>query len=112
MVLVPAGMDGFVLENGCDNTSLLEVYLPKVADIEEDLYMNYYEDESNYPTGSGTDPEEEDEEEDECGCGHHHHHNECGDGHHHSCGCGHDHDCGEDHEDGHRAHPGELFFRN
>lgn len=114
MVLVPAGMDGFVMENGCDNTRLLEVYLPKVADIEEDLYMNYYEDESNYPTGSGTDPEEDEEEDDECGCGcgHSHHHDNCGEGHHHNCGCAHDHDCEDDHGESHRPHPGELFFRN
>ena len=57
--------------------------------------MNYYEDESNYPTGSGTDPEEDEEEDDECGCG-----------------CAHDHDCEDDHGESHRPHPGELFFRN
>lgn len=104
MVLVPAGMDAFTLSNESPDCSILEIYMPKVADIEEDLYMNYYEDESNYPTGSGTDPEEDDDEDecgcndDECSCGHHHHHH-------------HEHHHDDDMDDTHESHPGEFFFR-
>ena len=99
MVLVPAGMDEFSLANEGEKAGIMEIYLPKVSDIEEDLYMNYDEDESNYPTGSGTDPEEDDEE-DNCDC----------EG---ECHC-HDHDhCSHDDSDchNHPNHPGEFFFR-
>ncbi len=119
MVLVPAGMESFTLANECSGTGVLEICLPKVAEIEEDLYMNYYEDESNYPTGSGTDPEEDEEDEcddEHCGCGSHDDH--CADHHHNGhCCCGHNHDHhhGHDHDgmdDDHRSHPGEFFFRH
>lgn len=66
---------------------IVQAYMPKLSDC-EDAYMNYYEDESSYPVGSGLDPEEDecdeddcDCEDDDCDCHHHHHH----------CGC----DCAE-----------------
>jgi hypothetical protein len=107
IILIPAGMDSFRFIANGSTSEFLEITLPKVSELEEDLYMNYYEDESNYPTGSGTDPEEEEEEEDHhCDCGHGHH--DCDHDHDH-CDCGHDHhDC--DHDDDGR-HPGEFFFR-
>ena len=123
LILIPAGMEEFTISPQGAECELLEVYLPKVSDIEEDLYMNYYEDESNYPTGSGTDPEEDEEDEedeDDCGCGgegdcscdeHNHHH--CGD----DCHCHHNHDHNHNHDflqdddDTTSHHPGEFFFR-
>lgn len=126
IILIPAGMSGFKFTVNGNGSEILEITLPKVSEIEEDLYMNYYEDESNYPTGSGTDPEEDedfddedfddedfDDEDEDCGCGHHH----CGD----DCHCeshGHHHHHGEQHledehdNDDHKGqHPGEFFFR-
>lgn len=104
--VVPANMDEFALEatEGESEVELFEVYMPQLSDS-EDLYLNYYEDESNYPVGSGLDPEDDedfDDDEfdhecgcgdDECGCGaeHHHHHSECGCGAHHHNGGHHHH---------------------
>ena len=121
IILIPAGMEEFTITPQGDMCELLEVYLPKVSDIEEDLYMNYYEDESNYPTGSGTDPEEEDDEDEDdcdcegegdCSCDEHNHHH-CGD----DCHChnghnqDHNHDFLQDDDDTTSHHPGEFFFR-
>ena len=101
IILIPAAMDSFRFIANGSTSEFLEITLPKVSELEEDLYMNYYEDESNYPTGSGTDPEEEEDEDED-------HHCDCGHGHH---DCDHDHcDCGHDHDDDGR-HPGEFFFR-
>lgn len=120
MILVPAGMENFTLANDCKNTGILEIYLPKVSDLDEDLYMNYYEDESN---------DECECDDDECDCGHHH----CGDDchceeehhehHHHehhncSCGCSAHNNNGAnigldniDPDNTEERHPGEFFFK-
>ena len=119
IILIPAGMESFKFIANGNGSEFLEITLPKVSEIEEDLYMNYYEDESNYPTGSGTDPEEDEDfdddddcncddddchcDDDDCDCGHHH----CGDdchceGHHH----GHDHRHHEHHHGHHDHHHG------
>ena len=79
-----------------EETLIVQAYMPKLSDS-EDAYMNYYEDESGYPTGSGLDSDEDyedDEEDHECGCGE----DDC------SCGCG-------DHHHHHHHHPSERFFR-
>lgn len=113
IILIPAGMESFKFIANGSGSEFLEITLPEVSEIEEDLYMNYYEDESNYPTGSGTDPEEDDDcdcEDDDCDCGHHH----CGDdchceGHHHEHDHHHEHQ--QDDDDTKGQHPGEFFFR-
>ena len=69
-----------------EETLIVQAYMPKLSDC-EDAYMNYYEDESDYPVGSGLDPEDEEYDEEcdeECDC-------EDDDCHHHHCGC----DCAE-----------------
>ena len=79
-----------------EETLIVQAYMPKLSDS-EDAYMNYYEVESGYPTGSGLDSDEDyedDEEDHECGCGE----DDC------SCGCG-------DHHHHHHHHPSERFFR-
>lgn len=84
-VLLPASLHNVEMLTD-DDALVIESYMPSLQG--EDMYMNYYEDESNYPEGSGLDPEEDDKEcdceddecgceDDECGCGsgeHHHHH--------------------------------------
>lgn len=85
-LLLPANLHSVELLTD-DDAVVIESYMPLLSG--EDMYMNYYEDESNYPEGSGLDPDDEDDEEcdcedDECGCkdddcdcgcgGHHHHH--------------------------------------
>ncbi len=90
MLLVPCGIEEYeITAAGNGSVHLLEVTMPELTDAEEDLYLNYDEDESNYPAGSGTDPEEDEcdceEGHHHCNCGHEHHHSE--EEHHHHCGC-------------------------
>ena len=120
--LIPYNIENFNISSASGTpVHLLEISLPDLQEIEEDLYMNYYEDESDYPSGY-----EEDDDECNCGCeddehehcGHNHscgceddEHEHCG--HNHSCGCeddehehcGHNHSCGcEDNEHEHCGH--------
>ncbi len=102
MSVVPCGVEEYKVVAVGDKAHLLEISMPELTEADmEDLYLNYYEDESDYPTGSGTDPEE-----DEC---------DCEDEHHHHCGC----DCEEEHHHHHHcnhnhnnAASGEYVYRN
>lgn len=110
--LIPYNIEKFDIAASAASVHLLEISLPDLQEIEKDLYMNYEEDESNYPSGY----DDYEEEEDACGCGggedkHSHcgHHHDCdceGDEHSH---CGHHHDC-DCEGDGSMEHPGERFF--
>lgn len=83
--LLPANLRNVQLL--ADDAVVIESYMPLLSG--EDLYMNYYEDESNYPEGSGLDPEDDEDScdcgDDECDC-HHHHHSHHHD-HHHGGSC-------------------------
>ena len=104
-VLLPANMEQVAVSavtcsgpetsnNG--QTLVLQAYMPQFAD-QEDLYMNYYEDESGYPEGSGLDPED-DECDDDCCCD-----DDCSD--EHDCGCGSEHhECHGHHHEHHHEH--------
>ncbi len=138
-LLVPSAVEEFRIE-ACEELELLEITLPEISELDEDHYLNYDEDESNYPDGDDDflyDGEEFDDEfdeddvdeemecddecdDDECGCGceghHGHHHSNHKHNHEHkhthTSGHNHLHTPQHNHNNGHCNCGGEYVYRN
>ncbi len=63
--ILPAGDNGAASSDDNGQAVIIQAYMPQFGE-QEDLYMNYYEDDSDYPEGSGVDPEDEEFEDEEC----------------------------------------------